>query len=65
MTKLLVVLTAVTALMALGAAAGIKPKIFATVEAVSVPATVTISTEALHRQVDVNTLPVTEIKDLY
>jgi hypothetical protein len=63
--KLLIALTAVTVLIALGAAATIKPKIFAAVEPVAALPTFTISIQELHRQVDVSTLPVMEIKDLY
>jgi hypothetical protein len=66
MIKLLVVPTALTAMVAVAAAAAtIKPKIFAPVEIVATPPIVTISTEELHRQVDVSRLPVMEIKDLY
>jgi hypothetical protein len=65
MIKLLAALTAVMALIGLGTAAAIKPKIFAAVEPVPVRPTSTISIEELHRQVDMRTLPVTEIKDLY
>jgi hypothetical protein len=65
MIKLLVALTAVTGLIALGAGAAIKPKIFAAVEPVAALPTFTISIQELHRQVDMSTLPVTEIKDLY
>ncbi len=64
MIKLLAALTAVTGLMALAAAAVIKPKIFA-VEPVAALPTFTISIQELHRQVDMSTLPVMEIKDLY
>jgi hypothetical protein len=65
MIKLLAALTAVTALIGLGTAAAIKPKIFAAVEPVAALPTFTISIEELHRQVDMSTLPVMEIKDLY
>jgi uncharacterized lipoprotein YbaY len=65
MKNLLIVLSAVTAVVALGAAAAIKPKIFAPAEAVTVPPAVTISIEELSRQVDMSTLPVLVIKDLY
>jgi hypothetical protein len=64
MIKLLVALTAVTGLIALGAGAAIKPKIFAAVEPVAALPTFTISIQELHRQVDISTLPVMEIKDL-
>jgi hypothetical protein len=63
--KLLTVVTAVTILVALAAAATVKPKIFATVAAVAAPPTVTISVEELHRKVDMHTLPVMEIVSLY
>jgi hypothetical protein len=65
MIKLLAALIAVTALIGLGIAAAIKPKIFAAVEPVAAPPTSTISIQELHRQVDMSTLPVTEIKDPY
>jgi hypothetical protein len=63
--KLLVALTAVTVLIALGAATTIKPKIFAAVGPVAALPTFTISIQELHRQVDVSTLPMMEIKDLF
>jgi hypothetical protein len=65
MIKLLAALTAVTGLIALGAGAAIKPKIFAAVEPAAALPTFTISIQELHRQVDMSTLPVMEIKDLY
>jgi hypothetical protein len=65
MIKLLAALIAVTALIGLGIAAAIKPKIFAAVAPVAALPTSTISIEELHRQVDMSTLPVTEIKDPY
>jgi len=65
MTKLLIALTAVTILVAMAAAGTVKPKIFPTVGAVAVPPTVTISIEELQRRVDMRTLPVTEIENLY
>jgi hypothetical protein len=65
MIKLLAALTAVTGLIALGAGAAIKPKIFAAVEPVAALPTFTISIQELHRQVDMSTLPMMEIKDLY
>jgi hypothetical protein len=65
MIKLLAALTAVAALIGLGTAAAVKPNIFAAVEPVGALPTSTISIEELHRQVDMSTLPVTEIKDLY
>ena len=64
MIKLLAALTAVTGLIALGAGAAIKPKIFAAVEPVAALPTFTISIQELHRQVDMSTLPVMEFKDL-
>jgi hypothetical protein len=64
MIKRLVALTAVTGLIALGAGAAIKPKIFAAVEPVAALPTFTISIQELHRQVDMSTLPVMEFKDL-
>jgi hypothetical protein len=51
-------------LIGLATAAVIKPKIFA-IEPVAAPPTSTISIQELHRQVDMSTLPVTEIKDPY
>jgi len=63
MMKLLTALTAVTILVAIVAAGTIKPKIFPT--AVGAPPTITISVEELQRQVDMRTLPVTEIENLY
>jgi hypothetical protein len=65
MIKLLAALIAVAALIGLGTAAAVKPNIFAAVEPVGALPTSTISIEELHRQVDMSTLPVTEIKDLY
>ena len=65
MMKLLAALTAVAGLIALGAGAAIKPKIFAAVEPAAALPTFTISIQELHRQVDMSTLPVMEIKDLY
>jgi len=65
MMKLLTALTAVTILVAMAAAGTVKPKIFSTVGAVAAPPTVTISVEELQRQVDVRTLPATEIESLY
>jgi hypothetical protein len=65
MIKLLTALTAVTILVAMAAAGTVKPKIFSTVGAVAAPPTVTISVEELQRQVDVRTLPATEIESLY
>ena len=65
MIKLLTALTAVTTLAAMAAAGMVKPKIFPTLGAVAAPSTVTISVEELQRQVDVRTLPVTEVENLY
>ena len=64
MIKLLVALTAVTGLIALGTKVAIKPTIFAAVEPVAALPTFAISIQELHRQVDMSTLPVMEIKDL-
>ena len=41
------------------------PRDFATVRAVAAPPTVAISIEELQRQIDMRTLPVTEIENLY
>jgi hypothetical protein len=65
MIKLLAALTAVTVLIGLGIAAAVKPNVFAAVEPAAALPTFTISIEELHRQVNMSTLPVTEIKDLY
>ena len=65
MTKLLTALTVVTILAAMAAAGTVKPKISPTVGAVPAPPTVTISIEELQRRVDVRTLPVLEIENLY
>jgi hypothetical protein len=65
MIKLLTTLAVVTILAALAAAGTVKPKISSTVGAVAAPPTVTISIEELQRQVDMRTLPVTEIESLY
>ena len=65
MMKLLTGLTTTTILVAIVAAGTVKPKIFPTVGAVAAPPTVTISVEELQRQVDVRTLPATEIESLY
>jgi peroxiredoxin family protein len=65
MTKLLTALTVATILAAMAAAGTVKTKIFHTVEAVAALPTVTISVEELQRQVDVRTLPVTKIENLY
>jgi len=60
MIKLLTTLAVVTILAALAAAGTVKPKI-----AAAAPPTVTISVDELQRQVDMRTLPVTEIESLY
>ena len=65
MTKMLTALSIVTILAAMAAAGTVKTKIFNTVGAVAALQTVTISVEELQRQVDVRTLPVTEIENLY
>ena len=65
MIKLLIALTAVTTLVTMVAVGTVKPKIFPTLGAVAAPPTVTISVEELQRQVDMRTLPVTEIENLY
>ena len=64
MIKLLVALTAVMGLIALGTKVAIRPTIFATVEPVAALPTFAIPIQELHRQVDMSTLPVMEIKDL-
>jgi hypothetical protein len=65
MIKLLTTLAVVTILAALAAAGTVKPKISSTVGAAAAPPTVTISVDELQRQVDMRTLPVTEIESLY
>jgi hypothetical protein len=65
MIKVLTGLTAVMILVAIAAAGTVRPKIFPTVGAVAAPPTVAISVEELQWQVDVRTLPVTDIEDLY
>jgi len=65
MIKLMTALIAVTILVAMAAAGTVKPKIFPAVGAVTAPLTVTISVEELQRQVDMRTLPATEIDSLY
>ena len=65
MIKVLTALTAVLILVAIAAAGTVRPKIFPTVGAVAAPPTVAISVEELQWQVDVRTLPVTEIENLY
>jgi hypothetical protein len=65
MIKVLTALTVVMILVAIAAAGTVRPKIFPTVGAVAAPPTVEISVEELQWQVDVRTLPVTDIEDLY
>jgi uncharacterized protein len=65
MIKLLIALTAVTTLVTMVAVGTAKPKIFPPLRAEAAPPTVTISVEELQRQVDMRTLPVTEIENLY
>lgn len=49
----------------MAAAGTVKPKIFSAVGTAAAPPTVTISVEELQRKVDMRTLPVTEIENLY
>ena len=65
MIKVLTALTAVLILAAIAAAGTVRSKIFPTVGAVAAPPTVAISIEELQRQIDMRTLPVTEIENLY
>ena len=65
MIKVLTALTAVMILVAIAAAGTVRSKIFPTVGAVAATPTVAISIEELQSQVDVRTLPVTEIENLY
>ena len=65
MTKLLTALTVVTLVAEMAAANTVKPELFSTVGIGAAPPTVTISVEELLRQIDVRTLPVTEIENLY
>ena len=65
MIKVLTALTAVMILVAIAAAGTVRSKIFPTVGAVAAPPTAAISIEELQWQVDVRTLPVTEIENLY
>jgi hypothetical protein len=65
MIKVLTALTAVMILVAIAAAGTVRSKIFPTVGAVAATPSVAISVEELQWQVDVRTLPVTEIGDLY
>jgi hypothetical protein len=63
--KVLTALTAVMILVAIAAAGMVRSKIFPTVGAAAATPIVTISVEELQWQVDVRTLPVTEIENLY
>ena len=65
MIKVLTALTAVMILVAIAAAGTVRPKIFLTVGAAAAPPTAVMSVEELQWQVDVRTLPVTAIQDLY
>ena len=65
MTKLLTAVTVVTLVAAMAAANTVKQELFSAVGIEAAPPTITISVEERLRQVDVSTLPVTEIKDLY
>ena len=65
MIKVLTALTAVMILVAIAAAGTVRLKIFPTVRAVAAPPTVAISVEELQWQIDMRTLPVTEIENLY
>ena len=65
MIKLLTALTAVMTLVAIVAVGMVKPKIFPTLGAVAAPPTITISVDELQRQMDMRTLPITEIENLY
>ena len=65
MIKLLTALTIATILVAMAAAGAVKPKIFPPVAVVSALPALTISVEELERHVDMRTLPVIEIENLY
>ena len=65
MIKLVIALSLVPILVAIAAAGAVKPKIFSTVGAMATPPTATISVEELQRHVDMRTLPVIEIENLY
>jgi hypothetical protein len=65
MIKVLTALTAVMILVAMAAAGTVRSKIFRTVGAVAATPAVAISVEELQWQVDVRTLPVMEIENLY
>ena len=62
---MLTALTAVLILVAIAAAGTVRSKIFPTVGAVAAPPTVAISVVELQWQIDMRTLPVTEIENLY
>ena len=65
MTKLVIALTLVPILVAIAAAGSVKPKIVSTARGLAAPPTATISVEELQRHVDMRTLPVIEIENLY
>ena len=65
MIKVLTALTAVMILVAIAVAGTVRLKIFPTVGAVAAPPTAAISIEELQWQVDMRTLPVTDIEELY
>jgi hypothetical protein len=65
MIKLLIALTLIPLLVAIAAAGSVKPKIVSTVGGLAAPPTATISVEELQRHVDMRTLPVIEIENLY
>ena len=65
MTKILTALSVLTVLGAMAAAGTVRSQIFGKVGSAAAPRTVAISVEALQRQVDMRTLPVTEIENLY
>ena len=65
MIKLVAALTVVAILAAMAAVSTIKPKLFHTVGVIAATPVVTISITELQQQVDVRTLPVMQIDDLY
>ena len=65
MIKLVITLALVPILVAIVAVGSVKPKIFPTVGGMAAPPTATISVEELQRHVDMRTLPVVEIENLY
>jgi len=65
MIKLVTVVTVMAILVALAVAGTVKPKIFTAVGAEAAPPTVAISVQEVYRQVNMHTLPVAEIEDLY